>query len=134
MYDNINDDNEKRNCFKRLCNPKSVGYISNIGVIDEIRKIGIGKILLSKSIEILKLKKTCIGVYLHVIKHNKSAINFYVSNEFSRGKYIENHYYIQKNYYDAIIFYKLFKINKKVIPDNNYNQNKIKYEIIQNNE
>lgn len=58
------------------------------------------------------MRKTCIGIYLHVIHHNKSAINFYTSNEFCRGKYLENFYYIKKNYYDCIVFFKLFEHSK----------------------
>ncbi len=130
MYDVINEKNIKRGCFARLCNPKQVGYISTIGVIDELRNLGVGKILLSKAIFVLKLKKNCIGVYLHVIKHNKSAINFYESNEFFRGKYLENFYFIQKNYYDSVVFFKLFNSLSPV-----YNKIDVKnsnYEIISN--
>lgn len=115
MSDLINDTKIKRNFIARLCNPKQVGYISTIGVIEEVRKIGIGKALLSQAIGILKINKKCIGVYMHVITHNKSAINFYASNEFCRGKYLENHYFIERNHYDCIVFYKLFASNKMEI-------------------
>lgn len=76
-------------------------------MIDEARKTGIGKTLLSKALEMLQRNKNCLGVYLHVIKNNKSAINFYISNNFSKGKVLENYYHIQKNYYDCLVFYKI---------------------------
>jgi len=135
LINSINDDTIKRNCIARLCNPKQVGYISTIGVVDEVRGIGIGKTLLSKAILALKMKKNCIGVYLHVIKHNKSAINFYLSNEFNRGKYHENFYKIQKYYYDCIVFYKIFERTKVKIDENaikKESKEKIKYQIISN--
>ena len=126
----------KRSCIARICNPRKIGYISTIGVIDEIRRLGIGKILLDKSISILKMKKNCIGVYLHVIQHNKSAMNFYIKNQFCRGKYLENFYFIQKNYYDCIVFYQLFDNFKFKNPNEN-NKDKIdniSYHIIDNSE
>jgi ribosomal protein S18 acetylase RimI-like enzyme len=98
-----------------------VGYISTIGVIDELRKKGIGNILLEKAINIIKLKKTCIGVFLHVIKYNTSAINFYFKNSFIKGKYLKDFYYINNNNYDAIVFYKLFMNNNHNNEDKNKN-------------
>jgi ribosomal protein S18 acetylase RimI-like enzyme len=134
LSDAINDISIRRTCLSRLCNPKYAGYISTIGVIDEIRGIGVGKNLLTKAISIMKMRKSCRGIYLHVIRHNKSAINFYTSNEFCRGKYFENFYCLQKNYYDCIVFYKLFehKIDAKNFYKSNEMTDKIKYYIISN--
>ena len=56
LFEGIKDNKISRSCFSRFCNPLLAGYISTIGVIDELRKIGIGKILLEKAVSLMKNK------------------------------------------------------------------------------
>lgn len=100
---------KKRNCLTKICNPLVFGYISTIGVVDEYRRLGIGKILLDKAICIMENNPKCIGVFLHVIEHNKSAIKFYKSLDFNEGNLLIDHYIINHAYFNARVFYRIFK-------------------------
>jgi ribosomal protein S18 acetylase RimI-like enzyme len=67
-----------RNLF---CREYLGAYIMTIGVIDECRRLGLGTMLLEKTIEILQQNWTiCEVIYLHVIDYNESAIRFYERN------------------------------------------------------
>jgi ribosomal protein S18 acetylase RimI-like enzyme len=69
-----------RNLF---CREYLGAYIMTIGVIDECRRLGLGSILVDKTIEMLQQNWTiCEVIYLHVIDYNESAIRFYERNHF----------------------------------------------------
>ncbi len=68
---------KKRNCFLEFISRKVFGYISTIGVIDELRQLGLGRKLIEEAIYIMKCKSNCIGVFLHVVEYNMTAIKFY---------------------------------------------------------
>lgn len=110
-----------RNCLQKICNPYVFGYISTIGVVDEFRKLGAGRLLIEKTIGIMKKKENCVGLFLHVIEHNQSAIRFYKKINFLEGGVIQNYYTINDAKFDAFLFFKvlrrendkLFKLNYK---------------------
>jgi ribosomal protein S18 acetylase RimI-like enzyme len=54
-----------------------------LGVIDEFRKKGVGKLLIESILEVGNEWKSVKLVYLHVISYNKAAINFYKKNAFT---------------------------------------------------
>ena len=56
-----------------------------IGVIDEVRKLGIGTRLLSSITEHVERYHSSVeAIYLHVIIYNHSALKFYDKNGFKR--------------------------------------------------
>jgi ribosomal protein S18 acetylase RimI-like enzyme len=115
---------KSRSCLSRFCDPYYFAYISTIGVIDELRKHGLGRKLLEKVFEILSLRDKCFGVYLHVITYNKSAIAFYEKLHWYRGKLSKDHYIINEAYFNSFSYYKFFnKFHKlcKVSPDGSSN-------------
>lgn len=96
-------------------------YIMTIGVIDEFRKKGISKMLIKKLIEKIQNKYTnCKGLFLHVIEHNLTAIKFYESLEFVKGRTFYNYYNINSSLYNALGFYKIFKTDEITNKDSNY--------------
>ncbi len=52
-------------------------YIMTLGVIDEFRQKGVGKMLVNRIIQIGKKYQNIKLVSLHVISYNKAAIRFY---------------------------------------------------------
>lgn len=97
---------KKRNCLYYLCARRRIGYISTIGVIDEFRRCGLGKVILDRYISLVKDK--CIAICLHVIEHNEAAIKFYFKNNFIEGVKDDKHYFIRGAYYAARAFIALF--------------------------
>lgn len=94
-----------RNCIHRLLFPYKFGYISTLGVINEFRRLGLAKILIKKAIEKIELTQNCVGVFLHVIEYNQSAIKFYNSIGFSIAEKYKDYYIINDSKFDANIFY-----------------------------
>ena len=75
-----------------------------IGVLDECRKMGLGTKMLNYTIEMLeKSYANCCVILLHVIDYNKSAIQFYVKNQFIKFQKRKRHYYVDKTDYDGIM-------------------------------
>ena len=61
-------------------------YIMTIGVIDEVRKLGIGTRLLESITEHLeRFHSNVEAIYLHVIIYNNTALKFYEKNGFKRA-------------------------------------------------
>ena len=86
---------------------RSVCYIMTIGVIDELRQMGIGSKMLNYTIDLVEKRFTeCICIYLHVVDYNISAIKFYQKNQFLRFRRMKRHYTIDGRDYDAIVLYK----------------------------
>lgn len=80
------------------------GYINTLGIIDEYRKLGIGSKLMNKVVNEMKANK-CVAMFLHVIEHNKSAINFYEKNKWTHAGIRKNYYFFDNTYFDAEVFY-----------------------------
>ena len=111
ICDNIDFNEEVYSYLK--CQDYCVIYIMTIGVIDEFRKLNIGTNLIYKICEIALCEYLCIGVYLDVVDYNKSAIQFYEKNGFEKVAKIKNYYDINKNFYDADVFLKVFTRKEK---------------------
>jgi ribosomal protein S18 acetylase RimI-like enzyme len=99
----------QRSCVDRLIYPFHVAYITTIGVIDECRRLGIGKKLLNRAIDVFTRRTRCVGYYLHVIEHNRSAIQFYRRLRLDEGGMIYDHYLINDALFNAQVFYKQFE-------------------------
>jgi ribosomal protein S18 acetylase RimI-like enzyme len=83
-------------------------YIMTIGVVDECRRMKLGTKLLNKAIEYYFNRKNCLGLYLHVVHYNQTAINFYRRNNFIECSTLKNYYKIKEEVYDSIVFVKFF--------------------------
>ena len=83
-------------------------YIMTIGVIDKCRRLKLGSKLLNIVTDYFKKRKTCLGIYLHVVEYNRTAIQFYVKNEFMDTALVRNYYYIENEFYNAKVFVKFF--------------------------
>lgn len=66
-------------------------YVLTLGVLEPYRHLGIGKKLLDKALEIAS-RNSVVSVFLHVHVVNKTAINFYLKNDFKEMERIENYY------------------------------------------
>ncbi len=93
----------------RIFQPYYFGYISTLGVIEEFRGFGIARSLVNKAIEQMMKRQRCVGVFLHVIEHNKSAMEFYKKMQFEEGPLLNDHYNINNAYFDSYVFYKSLK-------------------------
>jgi ribosomal protein S18 acetylase RimI-like enzyme len=84
-----------------------VCYVMTIGVIDEVRKLGIGSNLLQAMADCVILQERAIeALYLHVVIYNSQALAFYAKNDFKRIGQLKNWYEIQGKNYDAVLLYK----------------------------
>lgn len=82
-------------------------YIATIGVIDEVRRLGIGSKLVETVIDWTKLHKPQWEViYLHVIDYNQAAIRFYEKNNFENYGRYQGYYFIADEFYDSYLFFK----------------------------
>ena len=78
-----------------------------IGVIDEVRKLGIGSRLLQQVTELmLNSYYTVEALYLHVVSYNHSALAFYDKNGFLRVAELKEWYTIHGEKFDALLLYK----------------------------
>jgi ribosomal protein S18 acetylase RimI-like enzyme len=102
----------QRNCIKRFFQPYYFGYIATLGVIDEFRKYGIARTLVNKSVELMKKKDKCVGVFLHVIEHNNAAIKFYSKLNFFKGPLLLDHYALDDAYFNSFVYYKILRNNE----------------------
>ena len=125
-YSKVEDDNEKKwakNDFYQfitnqnnifiLSHPKPVGYLKARITLDEIeiisilidkkfRKIGIGKSLLNKLLNIA-FKKKIQNIFLEVSVENQIAINLYKKFNFIKVGKRKNYYFQDGRYIDADI-------------------------------
>lgn len=93
-------------------------YIMTLGVIDEVRKIGLGTMLLQQTYtKVAQSYPECEIIYLHVVDYNKSAINFYTSkNNFKVMKREIDHYVIFDEEYDALLLYTVIDRHDVLMP------------------
>ena len=125
-YSKVEDNNEKKlekkdfytfisnqNNIFILSHPKPVGYLKARVTKDEIeiisilidkkfRKIGIGKSLLNKLLNIA-LKKEIKNIFLEVSVENQIAINLYKKFNFIKVGKRKNYYFQNERYIDADI-------------------------------
>lgn len=100
---------KNRCCITKIIDPYYFGYVSTIGVIDEFRRFGIGRIILNKALDLFSLETKCIAAYLHVIEYNKSAIKFYISNNFQEAGILNDFYTINNAMFNSKVFYKILR-------------------------
>ena len=87
------------------------GFLHNIGVIDEYRKLSIGTRLLELFVEEVK-KRNGVAVYLNVVTYNKTAIKFYDSNKWHFYGIEKNYYRINGKSFDSRIYYYIIDMSK----------------------
>ena len=90
------------NCFHE---EPCVAYIMTIGVIDEIRRSGLGTRLLYELNYYLRsyYSNICRAIILHVVSYNKVAINFYIKNHFLHLGSLTDYYNLEGQKYDALL-------------------------------
>jgi ribosomal protein S18 acetylase RimI-like enzyme len=79
-------------------------YILTICTISSHRRLGLGRTLLDKCLELASRQPTCGVVYLHVITHNDAAIQFYEKNGFTRLREMEGYYVIDGISYNCYLY------------------------------
>ena len=89
-------------------------YIMTIGVIDECRKLHIGKKLLNIIKEKSINKNLCVCIYLDVITYNNVAKEFYKKNNFEEVSLIKNYYNLNGKYFDSFVYVYIFSHKEKM--------------------
>ena len=89
-------------------NGKYFVYVQSLGVIDECRRLKLGTILLNNLIDKHIIDYNCLGIYLHVVDYNNTALRFYEKNEFVEMNHLYNYYLIDQNFYDSKVMVRLF--------------------------
>ena len=86
----------------------TVAYILTLGVVDELRRHGLGQALLAKGIEQVRVADPlCRVIFLHVIEYNRPAIRMYQRNGFTEYKMENNFYNLNGKWYYGILFYQV---------------------------
>lgn len=89
-------------------------YLMALGVINEVRNKGLGKLLLNELFRRLENDVKILYIYLDVIEHNNSGINFYNRNKFKKLRIKEAYYEIGEKEYNGILYYRLLQNNLEV--------------------
>ena len=94
--------------FLGLCNQTTnIAYILTLGVVDELRRKGLGRSILEKTLsEVEQGDPQCKVIMLHVITYNKNAMRLYTKLGFEQFKIEPNFYFYADQWYDGILFYK----------------------------
>ncbi len=81
-------------------------HILTIGVINEARRMGVGKKLISLMCELYKIRLQVKAISLDVIDYNNVAINFYKRIGFVKIGVKVKHYELFGKRYDALVLIK----------------------------
>ena len=100
-----------KTCFRSCLiyfrsSPERYGVISCLGVIDEYRRMGVGRKLLECMEEQLKMKGA-IGIMAHLIEHNCSGIKFFEGCNWKYGGFIKRFYNFNDSLFDGQVYYKI---------------------------
>ncbi len=111
FFQNVKKVYRTKTCFRSCLNyfkstPERYGVISALGVIDEYRRMGVGRKLLEFMEEHLK-NKGAIGIMAHLIEHNCSAIKFFEGCNWKYGGFIKNYFKFENNLFDGQVYYKI---------------------------
>jgi len=82
-----------------------VVYILTLATSPQVRRCGLGSLLLRECLNYASKFEKCGAVYLHVITYNHDAIKFYEANGFSRLREIHNYYTINKKHYNSFVYF-----------------------------
>jgi ribosomal protein S18 acetylase RimI-like enzyme len=89
------------------CDIPTVGYILTLGVVDELRRYGVGAALLEEGIrQVEDADPICCAVFLHVIEYNKPAMQFYLRQGFTKFSVYENFYFFDDKIFAGVLFYR----------------------------
>ena len=111
FFQNVKKIYRTKTCFRSCINyfkttPERYGIITSLGVIDEYRRMGVGKKLLDCMEEELK-QKGAIGIMAHLIEHNCSGIKFFEGCNWKYGGFIKQYYNFDSILYDSQVYYKI---------------------------
>ena len=111
FFQNVKKIYRTKTCFRSCINyfrttPERYGVITCLGVIDEYRRMGVGKKLLDCMEEELK-QKGAIGIMAHLIEHNCSGIKFFEGCNWKYGGFIKQYYNFDSVLYDSRVYYKI---------------------------
>ena len=111
FFQNVKKIYRTKTCFRSFINyfktsPERYGVISCLGVIDEYRRLGIGKKLLECMEEEFR-QKGALGIMVHLIEHNCSGIKFYEGCNWKYGGFIKQYYNFNSVLYDGQVYYKI---------------------------
>ena len=111
FFQNVKKIYRTKTCFRSCINyfrttPERYGIITCLGVIDEYRRMGVGKKLLDCMEEELK-QKGAIGIMAHLIEHNCSGIKFFEGCNWKYGGFIKQYYNFDTILYDSQVYYKI---------------------------
>ena len=111
FFQNVKKIYRTKTCFRSCLNyfrttPERYGIITCLGVIDEYRRMGVGKKLLDCMEEELK-QKGAIGIMAHLIEHNCSGIKFFEGCNWKYGGFIKQYYNFDSILYDSQVYYKI---------------------------
>ena len=111
FFQNVKKIYRTKTCFRSCINyfratPERYGIITCLGVIDEYRRMGVGKKLLECMEEELK-QKGAIGIMAHLIEHNCSGIKFFEGCNWKYGGFIKQYYNFDSILYDSQVYYKI---------------------------
>ena len=111
FFQNVKKIYRTKTCFRSCINyfrstPERYGTITCLGVIDEYRRMGVGKKLLECMEEELR-QKGAIGIMAHIIEHNCSGIKFFEGCNWKYGGFIKQYYNFDNNLFDGQVYYKI---------------------------
>ena len=111
FFQNVKKVYRTKTCFRSCLNyfkstPERYGVISALGVIDEYRRMGVGRKLLEFMEEHLK-NKGAIRIMAHLIEHNCSAIKFFEGCNWKYWGFILRFYNFNDSLYDGQVYYKI---------------------------
>ena len=111
FFQNVKKIYRIKTCFRSCINyfkttPERYGVIKCLGVIDEYRRMGVGKKLLECMEEELR-QKGAIGIMAHLIEHNCSGIKFFEGCNWKYGGFIKQYYNFDSILYDGQVYYKI---------------------------
>ena len=111
FFQNVKKIYRTKTCFRSCLNyfkstPEIYGVITNLGVIDEYRRLGVGRKLLEYMEEQLKMRGA-IGIMAHLIEHNCSGIKFFEGCNWKYGGFIKRFYNFNDSLYDGQVYYKI---------------------------
>ena len=83
-------------------------YVLVLGVLNDFRRQGLASLLLQQLYHNVDRYSNCHAIYLHVLHSNRSAIEFYRSQQFQCHQHLRRFYTIKNELFDAFCFVRYF--------------------------